>query len=182
MAALLALALPVTQSAWALANAQTIELLSAQLPSGVTLKKASIDQTGDALYTAASQRPDLATSLLQIAVIAKRPPPRHGNLPCPDLIKLLKKTVAAVPDQARQLIELAISLDPECTDELDSLLKDPTQLGLSADAFNTGFGGTFGFGLGGDFPGSPNFVGSPPGGTLALPPVSAQPSPPTPET
>ncbi len=172
-AAVLAFALPVTPSAWAANDALTIKLLDSQLPQGVNLKKATLDQTADALGVAATQRPDLAPSLLKIAILARRPPPHHGNLPCPDLIKLLRKTVEAVPDDARQLLELAISLDPECADVLTKLLEDPTQLGLSANAFSGNFG--FGLGLGNEFPGSPGFTGSPPGGTLALPPVSSQP-------
>ena len=174
-AAVLALALPAAPSAWAAVNAAAgAKLLSADLPQGVTLKRASYDQVGDALYTAATQHPEMDMSLLEAAILAKRPPPHHGDIPCPELIKMLKRTVAAVPDDARNLLELAISLDPPCTDALGDLLADPTLLGLPGSAFGNGVAG-FGAGLGGNFPGAPGFTGSPPGGAVALPPP--QPTP-----
>lgn len=165
------LALAAASSVRAETNRETASLLSAQLPVEVTLKKATIAQTGDALYSATSQRPDLALALLRVAILAKRPPPHHGFLPCPDLIFLLKRTVAAVPTKARQLLELAMSLDPECTAELEKLLEDPTLLGLPADAFSP-------FAPGGvTAAGGNGFSGSPPGGsTIALPPISSQPA------
>jgi hypothetical protein len=174
-AAALALALPVTQSAWAVASSSASKLLSSELPAGLTLKKASVDQVADAVYTAASQRPDLVMRLLETAILAKQPPPHNGYLPCPDLFKLLKKAVGAVPDKARELLELAMSLDPDCTDSLEKALDDPTLLGLSAGAFGNGLTSGFGAGLGTDFPGSPGFTGSPPGGATALPPTVVPP-------
>jgi hypothetical protein len=175
-AAVLACALPVTQSALAVAKSGAYKLLSSDLPSGLTLRSASIDQVGDALYTATSQHPDMAMSFLEVAILAKRPPPHHGNMPCPDLIKLLKKTIGAAPNEARQLLELAISLDPECTDTLNDLLADPTLLGIPGVGNGEGSAAYgFGAGLGADFPGSPGFTGSPPGGTTALPPTVTTP-------
>jgi hypothetical protein len=155
-----------------------LKLLDSDLPAGVTVKRASIDQLSDALYTATSQHPDLAMKLLEVAILAKTPPPHDGHLPCPDLITMLRKTVGAAPDQARQLLELAISLDPDCTDALNNILADPTLIGLPANSFGNGLGGNSGFGagLGSSFPGSPGFTGSPPGGATALPPSTGVPT------
>ena len=179
-AAVLALALPVTPSLQAAshnANSKMIKMLSADLPPGVTLKTANADQMGDAIYTATSQNPDLALAILEAAIIVKRPPPHHGDIPCPDVIKMLQKSVAANPDKARDLLELAISLNPECTDSFNELLADPTRLGLAPGAFGAGLGNTaFGAGLGGSFPGAPGFTGSPPGGATALPPPVTPPT------
>jgi hypothetical protein len=177
IAAVLALALPISPAAWAVSSsAAASKLINSSLPAGVTLRRASIDLVADALYTTTSQHPDMAMSLLRVAVVAKSANYKDANLPCPDLIKMLRKTVAAVPDQARQLLELALSLDPACTDALNDIIADPTLLGLPFNALG-GFGVVTGFGagLGGDFPGAPGFTGSPPGGATALPPSVVNP-------
>jgi hypothetical protein len=161
-AAILAVALPATPSAWAVSNGNAAaQMLSSDLPAGLTLKTASVDQVGDSLYTAATQQPDMVMSLLEAAVRAKQPPPHHGEITCEDLRKLLKKATDAVPDKARQLFELAIALRPGCDDVLTKELDE---------AF--GNAGGFGAGLGTNFPGSPGFTGSPPGGATALPPAT----------
>ena len=163
-AAFLAVALPATPSAWAVANGgAAAALLSSDLPAGVSLKAASVDQVGDALYTAITQKPEMALGLLEAAVIAKRP--WHRDLPCPDLRKLIKKATAAEPDKERQFIELALTLDPSCADALNEELDE---------AFEAEHG--FGAGLGTNFPGSPGFTGSPPGGATALPPATNPPT------
>jgi hypothetical protein len=163
-AAFLAVALPATPSAWAVSSSPAAtKLLSSDLPAGVTLKTASVAEVGDALYTAATQQPGLVMSLLEAAVAAKTPPPHHGEISCEDLRKLLKRATDAVPDKARQLYELAITLRPGCADALTKELDDA-------------FGGAFGAGLGTAFPGSPGFTGSPPGGATALPPPVTPPT------
>jgi hypothetical protein len=159
--AFLAVALPATPSAWAVSNGgAAATLLSSDLPAGLTLKKASVEQVGDALYTAATQKPDMVLGLLEVAIVSKRPRDRE-ELPCPDLRILLHKAMAAVPDKSRELLELALTLDPGCTDSLNAQLDE---------AFEKVYG--FGAGLGSNFPGSPGFTGSAPGGATALPPAT----------
>ena len=181
--AVLALALPVAPSLHAAANAangKLVKMLSADLPPGVSLKTASASQMADAIYTVTSERPDLALGVLEAAIVAKRPPPHQGDIPCPDVIKMLRKSVAAAPDKARDLLEMAISLNPECTDSFNDLLADPTKLGLAPGAFGAGLTSStvtgFGAGLGAGFPGAPGFTGSPPSGATALPPPVAPPT------
>jgi hypothetical protein len=172
--AVLALALPITPAVHAAtgkSDSKLVKMISADLPPGVTLKTATAAQMADAIYTVTSERPDLALGVLQAAIISKRPPPHQGDIPCPDVIQMLKKSVAAAPDKARDLLELAISLNPECTDSFNELLSNPALLGLSPGAFGAGLGNSgFGAGLGSNFPGAPGFTGSPPGGATALPP------------
>ena len=170
LAAAFAVTLSLPQPVWALANASTAKLLSSQLPSGVTLASASINQVADATHSAVSQRPDLTISITQVAIVSKTPKTGHGQLSCKDLMKIVDAAVSAAPDKLREVVELAMSLHPECSGDLDDLLRNPSQI-PGAEAGGTGISvGEFGAGFGSGFPGSPGFIGSAPGGTTALPP------------
>ncbi len=169
--AAVAVALPgVNPASAAPSGSAAAKMLSAQLPSGVTLAKADCAQTAKALGSAVSQRPDLATSLSQVAVLARTPKQGQGQLSCECLTKIIGAGVAAAPAQSNEIVQMALSLHPECADSLNALLSNPTN---SPDGFNTPndlYGG-FGVGFGPGFPGSPGFTGSPPSGAIALPPV-----------
>ena len=173
-AALTAVALIGSTPVWAASTAATAKMLSAQLPAGVTLARASVPQTAKALRSAASQRPDLATSLTQTAVLAKTPRQGQGELSCDNLTKIVSGGVNGAPAQANEIVQMALSLHPECADSLNALLSNPTA-NNAPDGFNTPqdiYGG-FGVGFGPGFPGSPGFTGSPPSGAIALPPVAS---------
>ena len=172
LAAMLAVTLPGVTPAWSASSSATTKLLSSQLPSGVTLARASVPQTAKALNAAASQRPDLATSLTEVAVLARTPKQGQGELSCEDLVKIVSAGVNGAPAQANAIVQMALSLHPECADALNALLANPN--GNAPDGFNTPsdiYGG-FGVGFGPGFPGSPGFTGSPPSGAISLPPAN----------
>lgn len=166
-AAVMAVAVPGAQAA---SSAATTQLLSSQLPSGLTLAKADCAQTSKALSAAVAQRPDLASSLTQAAVLARTPKQGQGQLSCSCLTKIVSSGVNAAPAQSNEIVQMALSLHPECADSLNALLNNPA--GNAPDGYNTPndlYGG-FGVGFGPGFPGSPGFTGSPPSGAIALPP------------
>ena len=173
LAAISAVALPgVYPASAASSEAASAKMLSAQLPSGVTLARASCAQTAKALSSAAGQRPDLATSLTESAVLARTPKQGQGELSCECLTKIVSGGISAAPAQSNAIVQMALSLHPECADSLNALLSNPT--GNAPDGFNTPsdiYGG-FGIGFGPGFPGSPGFTGSPPSGAISLPPVN----------
>lgn len=148
-------------------------MLSAQLPAGTTLAGANCDQTSKALANAVAQKPEMATGLTQAAVLARTPKQGQGTLSCDCLTKIVGAGVAAAPAQSNEIVQMALSLHPECSDQLNALLSTPASPN-SPDGFNTPgdlYGG-FGVGFGPGFPGSPGFTGSPPSGAIALPPVT----------
>ena len=170
LAALTAVTLTGASSTWAASSSATTKLLSSQLPAGVTLARASVNQTAKALGSAASQRPDMAPTLTEVAVLARTPKQGQGELSCDDLNKIVRSSVDAAPAQSSRTVQMALSLHPECSDSLNALLAAPTS--NAPDGFNTPqdlYGG-FGVGFGPGFPGSPGFTGSPPSGAIALPP------------
>ena len=173
LAAMTAVALPGVYSASAApSGSATTKMLSAQLPSGVSLAKASCAQTTKALSSAVSQRPDLATSLTEAAVLARTPKQGQGELSCDCLTKIVGGGVAAAPAQSNAIVQMALSLHPECADSLNALLA--TTNGNAPSGFDTPqdlYGG-FGVGFGPGFPGSPGFTGSPPSGAISLPPAT----------
>ena len=151
--------------------------LASELPAGVSLAKASVDQTAGAVRGAVAKDKTDATEILRVAIMSKEP--KSGKLPCADVNKLTRAAIASDAGAASQLVDTASSLHPECADDLNSLLStaasntDNTP-GLFGPSEEYGFG--IGFGPG--FPGSPGFVGSPPSGAIALPPAP-NPTPPT---
>ena len=104
--------------------------------------------------------------------MAKTPKPGHGTLSCSSLTKIVNGALSAAPRRSSDIVQMALSLHPECADQLNALLlSSPVNNG--PDGFNTPsdeYGG-FGVGFGVGFPGSPGFVGSPPSGAIALPPT-----------
>lgn len=171
LAAVMAVALTGTNSASAAPAGAATKMLSAQLPSGVSLAKADCAQTSKALSSAVSQRPDMATSLTQAAVLARTPKQGQGSISCECLTKIVGAGVNAAPAESKEIVEMALSLHPECADALNALLSSPNS--NAPDGFNTPgdlYGG-FGVGFGPGFPGSPGFTGSPPSGAIALPPT-----------
>ncbi len=177
-AALLVVAAPGVRSSFAAAaTSPSIRLLNSKLPQGLTLSKASLPQTATALKAAATERPELAVSLLQAAITSHT---INGKFTgdCSGLVKLVQAAAEGAPKKSRELSEAADSLDPECADALDQYLTDAGQPTLGQNGSGRGEGAAGaegdsgdGAGLGTGFPGSPNFVGSAPGGTLALPPT-----------
>ena len=146
--------------------------LASELPAGVSLAKASIDQTAGAVRGAVAKDKTDATEILRVAIISKEPKQGRGKLACADVAKLTRAAIASDSGDASQLVDTAASLHPECADELNSLLGTAASVsdntpGLFGPSEEYGFG--IGFGPG--FPGSPGFVGSPPSGAIALPPA-----------
>ena len=181
LAAVLVVSLPATRPAQAVAMSNTRELLTSELPPGVTLQRASVDQTADAVHAAVKARPDLATDIVRVAITAKMG--RHHDFKdakdfgshdpenCDMVRHITRAAVSAAPDRASDITQMALSLDPGCADALNAVngtdAYDPslTQGYNSPDDIYGGFG--VGFGPG--FPGSPGFTGSPPSGAIALP-------------
>ena len=169
-AAVLAVAATTAHAAESAAAARS--QLSAELPAGVSLAKASIDQTAGAVRAAVAKDTADATELLRVAIMSKEPKQGRGKLACADVAKLTRSAIASDSAAASQLVDTAASLHPECADDLNALLGTNTGdlssgAGLNGPAEEYGFG--VGFGPG--FPGSPGFVGSTPSGAFALPPA-----------
>lgn len=173
-AALLVVAAPGVHSSFAAAaSTPSSRLLSSKLPSGVTLTKASFAQTAEALKAAATERPDLAVSLLEAAISSRTVNGKFQD-GCNMLVKLVQNAAEGAPKKAGQLAEAADALEPDCAETLDQYLASVNLPALNADP-NSVTGevgqGAFGAGFGPGFPGSPGFIGSAPGGSIALPPV-----------
>ena len=181
IAAVLAVTATTAHAAATISMAAARNKLASELPAGVSLSKASVDQTAGAVRSAVSKDSADATDLLRAAIMAKEPKQGQGKLSCPDVDKLTRAAIASDAQDASKLVDTASSLHPECADDLAKLVNaapgDASNgAGLFAPADDYGFG--VGFGPG--FPGAPGFVGSAPSGGFALPPAS--PSPATPVT
>ena len=166
LAAVLALTLIGAPSARA---ASAAEQLGAQLPAGVTLSKATVEETAAALSAAIVKNPKMAVSLTETAIRAKTPRPGHGTLSCGSLVKIVSAATNAAPSKSSDIVQMALSDRPGCADELNALVVGSTSNAPSG--FNTPqdlYGG-FGVGFGPGFPGSPGFSGSEPSGAIALP-------------
>ena len=173
LAAIAAVALPGVTPTWAAPRSAAAKLLSSQLPEGVTLAYASVPQTAKALRAAASERPEMAPSLTQTAVLARTPRQGQGELSCADLNKIVSGGVNGAPSQSNEIVQMALSLHPECADSLNAFLTS-APANNAPNGFDTPqdiYGG-FGVGFGPGFPGSPGFTGSPPSGAIALPPAA----------
>lgn len=177
-AALLAVAAPGIPSGWALPSAGTVSALKSQLPAGVSLSSATISETASALGAAVAAHPESAVGLTEAAILAKTPKKGHGTLSCQSLTKIVNAAVNAAPEKSSDVIQMALSLHPQCADELNALLTNPEERvrlssgGNAPDGFKTPndeYAG-FGVGFGPGFPGSPGFSGSTPSGAIALPP------------
>ena len=151
-------------------------ILNSKLPKGVNLANASCPQTYDALKAAAAEHPDMVVKLLRTAVAARSL--KESKFPCDCLMlaKLVDAAAVAAPERVRELAENALALDPECSQTLDDYLAGVGVRGVGGIAGETGLVGDvgeggLGAGFGPGFPGSPGFIGSAPGGTIALPPV-----------
>lgn len=172
-AALLAVA--ATPSIYAVSDsAAARSKLSAELPAGVTLAKASCDQTAGAIKEAVAKDTGMASSILASGIMARTPKQGHGELSCECLMKLTRAAVASDVQQASMLVDLATSMRPDCADSLNSLLAGGNGTNTPG-LFNTADDYAFGIGFGPGFPGSPGFVGSPPSGAVALPAASPTP-------
>ena len=169
LAAVLAVSLPSTRLVWA-ADSPSSHLLSAQLPAGVALRHATLDQTCDAVHAAVAKRPEMATSIVQVAVLTKSD--KYKPMDCMSIKRIVRAAMTAAPDKASEIVQMALSLAPDCADALNAVVNpnDPD----SISGFNSPddlYGG-FGVGFGPGFPGSPGFTGSPPSGAIALPPIA----------
>ncbi len=185
LAAVLVVSLPATRPARAVAMNNTRELLASELPSGVTLQRATVDQTATAVHAAVKARPDLATDIVRVAIMS-RMGRRHDFKDakdaqsgdpemCDGVRRITRAAISAAPDRANDITQMALSLAPGCADSLNAVSTDPNDPSLT-QGYNSPddiYGG-FGVGFGPGFPGSPGFTGSPPSGAIALP--SATPS------
>ena len=166
MAALMVVALPVTHSSWAAVDGAG-RLLNSELPAGVSLKHATLDQTYDAVHAAVAAHPDMATSIVQTAIMVKAN--KNGGTNCTAVRQIANAAMTAAKDRSSEILQMALSVAPDCADALNQVLDD--QAVNTYDAPTDLYGG-FGVGFGPGFPGSPGFTGSPPSGAIALPPVA----------
>ena len=168
LAAVMAVLLPGTHSAWAASASQQ---LSAQLPGGVTLSSASVKETAAALGEAITKNPKMALALTESAIMAKTSRHGRGSLSCSSLTKIVGSAINAAPSQSSEIVQLALSMHPGCADSLNALVATAAPTSNAPNGFNTPqdlYGG-FGVGFGAGFPGSPGFTGSTPSGAIALP-------------
>ncbi len=180
LAAVLVVSLPATRPVWAVAMSNTRELLTSELPAGVTLQRATVDQTATAVHAAVKARPDMATDIVRVAIMAKMS--RHHDFKdakdaqsgdpemCDTVRRITHAAVTAAPDRANDITQMALSLEPGCADSLNAVNSDANDPSLT-QGYNSPddiYGG-FGVGFGPGFPGSPGFTGSPPSGAIALP-------------
>lgn len=189
-------------------------LLTAELPHGTILENASCTETVFATRQSVRKNPSLAVPLMQRAIASRVSPgersardhdPKDGvSVACECLTRIVQAAVESAPsDKVHELIEVAMSAQPQCANEIADLLKKPRidgkdtprvastargnrgaagdpgrefGDGLIGDPANGGYGGFGGFGSSG-FPGSPGFIGSSPsgGGISAFPPVVTNP-------
>ena len=189
-------------------------LLNAELPHGTVLENASCTETVFATRQAVRKNPSLAVPLMQRAIASRVSPgerstrghdPKDGvSIACECLTRIVQAAVESAPSsKVHELIEVAMSVQPQCAGEIADLLKKPRidgkdsprvasadrggrglgdpgrefGDGLIGDLASGGYGGGFGgFGNGG-FAGSPGFIGSSPSGGAVggFPPVVVNP-------
>ena len=173
LAAALTLVLPLAPSARA--ASASANLISANLPAGVTLSRATVTQTATALGAAVSQSPAQAATLTRSALLAKSSKKR--KLSSDSVVELVQAALIAAPKFTNDIIQVALTLFPEYADALNALAanpEEPIRHGNGPDGFvnPTDQYGGFGVGFGPGFPGSPGFTGSTPSGAIALPPTA----------
>lgn len=173
-AALLAVAATPTIHA-ASDSAAARSKLNSELPAGVTLARASCDQTAGAIKEAVAKDTGMAGSILASGIMARTPKQGHGELSCECLMKLTRAAIASDQQQASMLVQMASSMRPDCADALNNLLAGGADTTDTPGLFNAADIYAFGVGFGPGFPGSPGFVGSPPSGSVALPPPAGTP-------
>lgn len=166
LAAVMVVALPSTRSLWAVAESPS-HALNSQLPAGVTLHHATLGETVDAVHAAVGLHPDMATSIVQVAIMTKST--RYRTTECSSVKRIADAAMSAAKDRSSEILQMALSLAPDCADALNSVVDDQ---GLNTYNSPTDLYGGFGVGFGPGFPGSPGFTGSPPSGAIALPPVA----------
>ncbi len=196
------LAAPVRSAAGASAGPSGTSLLQGQLPVNTAVTQATREQLTRAVTLATRAHRDEAASILTAALTRGT---RQGastpetKLPCAWVAALLHASVAAAPEKASSLLELAGSLYPDCADTLQKVVElfddknvvddkngpasasstatNPTAAnqgntdpnGLNLDDPQVRDSNTAGGGFGPGFPGAPGFVGSAPAGGVALP-------------
>ncbi len=174
------------------------QLLSSELPAGTSLSTATNEQVVVATRKAVRKAPKLAVSVVRVAILSKTPPrgrrvassassggatdrfkdvvDRSKENPCPPcdfVVGVARSAILEASDEASRVIEEASALCPSCAGDLQNLANDPgLGLGLGNASYDPAGPFGFGIGLGPGFPGSPGFIGSPPGGILSLPPVA----------
>lgn len=171
-ALLMVVALGAADSAFAVTASQK---LGAELPAGVTLRTAKLSQTVEALGKAVAATPESAVALTDAAISAESSKKR--GLSCAGLRSLVDAASASAPGKSREIVESAMSMKPECSQELNGSLNAPRTgsiIGAVGDEPTLAAQG-FGAGLGAGFAGSPGFIGSSPSGATAFPPVVVTP-------
>ena len=159
-------------------------LLSEQLPSGVTLARANVKQTADAVHAAVAKRHEDAAEIVRIAIVARTPKRGQGELPCRVVKEIMNAAMTSAPERAREIAEMGISLAPDCADDINAALRNPaygtgtgsqTAQGAVPGSAEGGLGGDgggdFGGGFGPGFPGAPGFSGSAPSGAAVTVPL-----------
>lgn len=130
----------VWQDLSAVASASSGELLSAELPPGLTIASAPTPVLAQAVRSSITKRQDLAVSILRVALLSRTNKRRDGSkgmvkqvdrskgksgwsgLDPADVLALTKAAIEAAPDQAQALINEAIAVSPENASGLQGLL------------------------------------------------------------
>ncbi len=197
LAAFMAAAAPGTSRLHAAAKQSNAALLASELPRGETLASAPMKDVEAAVRAAVAKRPTAASEIVRIAILAKTPKQRAVS--CRDVRLIVSAAVASVPSEAREVSEMAMSLAPDCGEEITQVLGTPvgnnasgvaagtavpgSTTSTTGDAGDTGNANGFGAGFGPGFPGSPGFSGSAPSGASAVTSGFPLPTPsPTPVT
>ena len=165
LAAMMVVILPGTRSTWAAMDGAG-HLINSEMPPGVTLRTAKLDQTINAVSASVAAHPEMATSIVQAAIMTRS---KKYNMDCPTVQRITQAAIMAAKDRASAIIQMALSLMPDCADSLNQVLADD---GVNTYNAPQDLYGGFGVGFGPGFPGSPGFTGSPPSGAIALPPVA----------
>ncbi len=159
------------QDVGAVAGTAASELLAAELPAGVSIASAPTPVLATALKSAIRKRSDSAVPLLRVALLSrgKKRMDRSKGADYSkggrsDVVELTRAAIEAAPDQARALVEEAISISPSDAPALQALLGGGDDFGVPLGAGFTGPG----------FVGAPGFTGSGPGGGTFTPVTPSQ--------
>ncbi len=119
----------------------TMGLLNRELPHGTILENASCAETVFATRQAVRKHPDQAIPIMKSAIDSRVAPgerparsgatraphdAKDGVVPCECVTRIVQAALQAAPNgKAHQIIEEAMSMQPQCGEEIAGLLKKP---------------------------------------------------------
>ncbi len=141
------------------------ELLSAELPAGITIMSAPIRVLAPAMQSAIRKNFDKTVAIYRTAFLSRLRRDTRRQVTqetiCDDFVVLTRAALEAAPKLARAIVEEATRLAPQCAREFYNLLGEGGE-GGSLPAFGTGY-------VLPGFAGAPGFSGSNPGGGMFVP-------------